>query len=58
MDLPLDEQLKQLEDLYAECLMEGMDPNGLTRIWEQIKAIRQQLQAPIYDHLTPPDLQS
>ena len=49
----LEDRLKEFEDLYAECLMDNADVNTLTEIWNQIKAIRMQLDVPIYHYVTP-----
>ena len=54
----LREQLAQLEDLYAEQLMNDMDAKVLSRLWDMIKQLRTQLQVPIYDYVTPPDKRS
>jgi hypothetical protein len=51
----LKQQLAELEDLYAEQLADDLDAKALSRLWEMIKKLRQQLQLPIYDHSTPPD---
>lgn len=57
-DLPLDEQLRQLEDLYANLLMNDSDTKILTTIWGQIKLLREQLNLPIYNYVTPKELRS
>jgi len=55
-DFPLEEQLLELEDLYAECLMNDADTKILSGLWDRIKEIRKQLAVPIYDFVTPKEL--
>jgi hypothetical protein len=50
--LPLTEQLRELEDYFAECLIDNADPRVLTQLWKMILAIRHQLNEPIYYHDT------
>ncbi|MDB5197949.1 MAG: hypothetical protein JWP88_2320 [Flaviaesturariibacter sp.] len=46
--LSLEEQLQLLEDLYAECLLNGEDISTLSLLWHQIKMLRQHLNLPIF----------
>ena len=49
LNAPLEQQLHELEDLYAECLIDNTDTKTLTILWARIKEIRGQLTIPIYD---------
>jgi hypothetical protein len=52
-DLPPEEQLRLLENAYAELLMDDMDAKVLTALWLQIKELRNRLELPIYGYVTP-----
>ncbi|TCZ74761.1 hypothetical protein [Flaviaesturariibacter aridisoli] len=45
-------QLQELEDAYAECLIEE-DVRLLGQLWKEIRELRTQLSLPIYDFVTP-----
>jgi hypothetical protein len=49
----LESKLAELETIYADCLVDGTDPKVMSRIWIQIKAVRQQLSMPVYHFMTP-----
>ncbi|MDB5253571.1 MAG: hypothetical protein JWP27_2740 [Flaviaesturariibacter sp.] len=42
--LPLREQLAELENLYAECLLDGTDRATLKQLWTHIQDIRSRTQ--------------
>jgi hypothetical protein len=46
---PLADQLKVLEDAYADLLMEDVDAQTLSQLWNNIKELRQQLGFPIHE---------
>lgn len=54
----LRKQLAELEDLYADQLMNDMDAKALSRLWTIIKQLRNQLAMPIYEYVTPPEQRS
>ncbi|MDB5196756.1 MAG: hypothetical protein JWP88_1127 [Flaviaesturariibacter sp.] len=47
--LSLTEQLQELEDLYANMLIANESVRALSRIWRNIKELRQQLDLPVYE---------
>ena len=55
-NLSLAQQLQALEDAYAELLLEGVDAATLSQLWNNIKKLRNQMNLPIYDNVTPPEL--
>ena len=51
--LSLEEQLHELEDRYADCLIDNADVNTLSQLWIYIQELRHQLTMPIYHCMTP-----
>ncbi|MDB5253432.1 MAG: hypothetical protein JWP27_2601 [Flaviaesturariibacter sp.] len=49
----LEKRLAEFETAYADCLIDGTDLKVMSRLWMQIKAVRQQLGLPVYHFVTP-----
>jgi hypothetical protein len=41
----LDNELSELEDSYAECLADEVDPGTLLMLWLRIKSLRQDIES-------------
>ncbi len=37
-------ELGELEDVYAQCLMDNVEPKTLNQLWNRIKALRKLLE--------------
>lgn len=41
----LENELSELEDSYAECLADHVDPGTLLMLWLRIKSLRQEIES-------------